>query len=100
MSSDAEVDSFAKIMGLAPGSDEHRKSRDQRAKRERKTQQTEKQRRRRAVRTDQENFRCSPAFKARARSVAKNLGYDSLADMYEDAIEALAKAKGKGGSDA
>lgn len=100
MSGDAEIDDFAKIMGLAPGSDAHRQSRDQRAKRERKTQQTEKQRRRRAVRTDQENFRCSPAFKKRARSVAKGLGYESLADMYEDAVEALAKAKEKGASHA
>ena len=100
MNDDAEIDDFAKIMGLAPGAGEHRQARDRRAKRERKTQQTEKQRRRRAVRTDQENFRCSPTFKARARFVAKSLGYESLADMYEDAIEALANAKGRGANDA
>ena len=52
MNDDAEIDDFAKIMGLRPGP----ASSDRRADRARsaneRTQQTEKQRRRRAVRTD------------------------------------------------
>ena len=70
-----------------------RPARETRARKERRTQLTEKQRRRRAVRTTQLNFRCSPEFKERTTRLARQLD-QSIADVMEMAIEELARAKG------
>ena len=87
-----EIDSFA-AMFAGPPSAARRGLREERARKERRTQLTEGQRRRVAVRTTQLNFRCSPAFKEAAFRVARHLDC-SIADMMEIALEELARARG------
>ena len=47
---------------------------------------TEKQRKRGATRTDQINFRCSPAFRAQVAELSKQLDI-SIADLMERALD-------------
>ena len=61
---------------------------------------TEKQRERSssAVRTEQINFRCSAAFKAKAKAMQKHKGENrSIADVLEQALDMLAKHEGYNG---
>jgi hypothetical protein len=94
MSDSEQVDSFAALFRDPPG-DQQREARKARIKAERRAQLSEKQRRRggHAVRTTQINFRCSPAFRELAGGMAKHLEC-SIADVMEEALEALARAKG------
>lgn len=84
-----DIDAFAALFSGAPGPAQ-RNAREERARRERRTQMTEKQRQRqrRAVRTAQMNFRCSPAFLADAKAMAQEREC-SIADLMELALEAL-----------
>ncbi len=91
-----EIDSFASMFDGPPG-EKQRAARAARVKAERRTQLTEKQRKRNAVRTSQINFRCSPAFRELAAGMAKHLDC-SIADVMDEALEMLAKAKGYGGA--
>jgi hypothetical protein len=93
-----DIESFSDMFPTPPGMAQ-RDAREKRALKERRTQQTDKQRRRKAVRTTQINFRCSPAFKDRAAVMAKDLDC-GIADLMEMALEELTRAKGiKGGAD-
>jgi len=69
-----------------------RKRLEARKEAERKTQLSEKQRRRKAVRTTQINFRCTPAFRELSAALAKHLDC-SVADLIEEAVVAHAKRK-------
>jgi hypothetical protein len=91
-----EVDSFASMFDGPPGA-KQRASREARKKAEKRTQLSEKQRKRGAVRTDQINFRCSPAFHQLAAGMAKHLDC-SIADVMDEALQMLAKARGYGGA--
>ena len=82
-----DIDSFAAMFPGPPGED-RRAVREVRAQKERRTQLTEKQRRRKAVRTTQLNFRCSPEFKERTTRMARRLNM-SIADVMEAAIAEL-----------
>jgi len=90
------VDSFAAMFDEPPGATQ-RASRESRKKAERRTQLTEKQRKRGAVRTDQIGYRCTPEFHQLALGMAKHLDC-SIADVMEEALQMLAKAKGYGGA--
>ena len=71
-----------------------------RMKAERRAAMTEKQLSRGGrARSVQMNFRCTPAFKALATGLANHLNV-SVADIIEEAVEALAKRKGYGGPSA
>lgn len=85
-----DIDSFVAMFPAPPGK-EQRARREARARKERRTQLTEKQRRRRAVRTTQLNFRCSPEFKERTTRLARQLNM-SIADLMEAAIAELETA--------
>ena len=70
-----------------------------RAKAERRSTMTAKERARGGKgrsRSLQMNFRCSPAFKALAAGLAKDMGV-SVADVLEEAVHGLAKKKGYAG---
>jgi hypothetical protein len=69
-----------------------RKRLEARKEAERKTQLSEKQRRRKAVRTTQINFRCTPAFRELSAALAKHLDC-SVADLIEEAVVTHAKRK-------
>ena len=86
---------FASMFSEAPG-DAQRQAREDRKKKERRTQLTKKQRKRGAIRTTQINFRCSPAFRDDANTMAKALGI-SVADLMEQALDLLKEAKGLDG---
>lgn len=80
---------------------------DVRMQAERRAAMTDRQRSRRGrARSLQMNFRCTPAFKKLAAGLTEHLGEKadkdvSLADMFEEAVELLAKHKGyKGAADA
>jgi predicted HicB family RNase H-like nuclease len=88
-----EIDTFAAMFPAPPGNPVQLQAREVRQRREKRAQMTERQRKRQAVRTAQLNFRCSPAFKARAAAMAGQLEC-SLADLFELALDALAHAKG------
>lgn len=89
-----EVDSFAAMFGGPPG-ERQRVAREERAKKERRTQLTAKQRKRGGVRTKQINFRCSPEFLELVKGLQQHLGGDaSIADVLEEAANLLADAKG------
>jgi len=92
-----EVDSFASMFGGPPG-EKQRAARTARKKAEKRTQLTEKQRKRggNAARPDQINFRCSPAFRDLVAGMTKHLDC-SIADVMDEALQMLAKAKGYGG---
>ncbi len=60
-----------------------------------RSQLTDKQRNRGGVRTENINFRCSQDFKAKLAGMQEHLeGKPSYADILEDALDMLAKAKG------
>ena len=86
-----ETDSFESMFKGPPGAN-RRQSRDTRAQKERRTQFTEKQRRRKAVRTTQINFRCSPAFRDLAKVLSEKLDC-SIADVMDEALQMLAQKK-------
>ena len=90
-----EVDNWLEhFRDLKPST--RRKEREARAKQERRAQLTEKQRERGiAVRTEQINFRCSAAFKAKTHAMKTHKGADrSIADVLEQALNLLAKHEG------
>ena len=93
----AEVEAFTAMFSGPPG-EAQREARDNRALRERRAQMSEKQRQRqrKAIRTAQINFRCSPAFLSEAKAMAQEKEC-SIADLMEQALEAL---KRQGRSDA
>lgn len=86
---DDKVDSFEAMFRDPPTA--RRADREVRAKKERRTQLTDKQRARAAVRTTQLCFRCSPEFKARVALAQSRLQRRSVADVLEDAMDALEK---------
>jgi hypothetical protein len=90
-----EVDDWTAFFKDRKPSD-RRGEREARAKQERRTQLTEKQRERSgAIRTEQINFRCSAAFKAKVNAMKKHKGADrSIADVLEQALDLLAKSEG------
>jgi len=90
-----DVDSFASMFS-GPPAEEQRIARQERTRKEKRTQLTDKQRKRGAVRTAQINFRCSPAFRELASGMAKYLDC-SIADVMEQALEMLANAREYGG---
>lgn len=87
-----EVDDFARMF-LGPPGQAQREARQQRAKKERRTQLTPKQRKRGGVRTTQVNYRCTPAHQQLSKDVAKAMGC-SVADVMEEALLILAAQKG------
>ena len=90
------IDRFANVFGSEPA-EKQKAARDERVRKERRTQLTEKQRRRGAVRTTQLNFRCAPEFKQLVHDVSQFLDC-SIADTMEAALALLVKSKGfKGG---
>ena len=91
-SSDEAIDSFESMFSGPPAS--RRQAREARVQKERRTQLTEKQRGRSGVRTAQINFRCSPEYKARLHAIQEHLDGMAIADIQEEALELLAKAKG------
>jgi len=86
-----DVSSFDVMFPEPPAS--RRTAREARAKKERRTQLTNKQRNRGAVRTEQICFRCSPGFKARLHVMRDHMDA-SIADVLEDALMLLERAKG------
>jgi hypothetical protein len=84
------------MFGEPPG-EKQRASRQERAKKERRTQLTAKQRKRGGVRTTQINFRCSPEFRELVSGLASQLNC-SIADVLEEAANMLADAKGHEGT--
>ncbi len=91
-STEEKVDSFAAMFEGPPVS--RRQAREVRIQKERRTQLTEKQRGRSAVRTAQINYRCSPEYKARLHGLQEFMGGAAIADIQEEALELLIKAKG------
>lgn len=90
------IDRFADVFGNERP-EKQKAARDERVRKERRTQLTEKQRRRGAVRTAQLNFRCSPEFKQLVTELSQFLDL-GVADTMEAAVALLVKAKGfKGG---
>ena len=94
--SESDIDSFASMFKAGPGGEPRRKAMEARAKAERRAQLSEKQLRRRAVRTEQINFRCSPEFRQKVKAVAAELGW-SIADVLEAALDDFAEAKARKG---
>lgn len=95
MNTDDAGDFKSMFKELMPG-DRQRQAREDRKKREKRSQLTAKQRRRSAVRTAQVNFRCSPALRDQLNHMAKALDI-SVADLLEDAIGRFAEAEGFNG---
>ncbi len=83
-----EVESFLNMFATLSQSDRT----ERRIKAEKRSALTDKQRKRGAVRTAQINYRCSPAYKALASDLAKHCNV-SIADVMEEALAMLAKAK-------
>ena len=90
MDESEEIDDFAAMFSAGFGSTQEKI--EVRAKKERRSNLSERQRSRGAIRTAQLNFRCSPEFKARTAALSAHLDC-SVADMFEMAVEALAKAR-------
>lgn len=90
MSDEEAVQSFASLFAAGFGVQPDRVEKRMRA--EKRSALTEKQRKRGAIRTAQLNFRCSPAFKELAAGMAKHSD-TSIADVMEEALAMLAKAK-------
>lgn len=90
-----ENESFAKMFAAAGFADKSNRV-EARLKKEKRSSMTAKQRHRGATRTAQINFRCTPEFKALAAGLAKHCDA-SVADVMEEALAALARAKGFGG---
>ena len=87
-----EIDSFVSMFSGPPG-DKQRETRKVRMRKERRTQLTEKQRQRTATRTQQINFRCSPAFREQVAELSKQLDM-SIADLMQRALDLLAREQG------
>ena len=87
-----DVESFADMF-VDPPAECRKKALRARVDRERRAQMTDKQRKRGARRTQQINFRCSPAFRELAAGLAKHCEC-SIADVMEEALAKLADAKG------
>ena len=90
------VDSFASLFTTGYAQQPDRIV--QRKKAEKRAGLSDRQRKRGAVRTAQINFRCSPEFKNLAVGLAKHSDA-SIADIMEEALTALAKAKKFKGSE-
>lgn len=78
---DDGIDSFASMFEGAPGQGQ-RVKRETRARKERRSQMTAAQLRRKALRTEQVNFRCTKAFKKHLSALAKQRDL-SIADLME-----------------
>ncbi len=85
-----EVESFASMFAAGFGVQPERI--EKRMKAEKRSALTDKQRKRGAVRTAQINYRCSPVYRALASDLAKHCNV-SIADLMEEALAMLAKAK-------
>ena len=85
-----EVESFASMFAAGFGAKPDRIER--RMKAEKRSALTDKQRKRGAVRTAQINYRCTPAYKGLASELAKHCDA-SIADVMEEALALIAKAK-------
>lgn len=90
MREDEAVDSFASMFQAGFAAEPERIVKRQRA--ERRSSLTPKQRKRGAARTAQINYRCTPAYKQLASDLAKRCDA-SIADVMEEALALLAKAK-------
>jgi len=90
MREDEAVDSFASMFQTGYAAEPERIEKRQRA--ERRSSLTPKQRKRGATRTAQINYRCTPAYKQLASDLAKHCDA-SIADVMEEALALLAKAK-------
>lgn len=89
------TDDFTGFTAQFKGLPLNTRRRKERAQRERRASLTEKQRHpggKRAVRTTQMNFRCSPDFKELTKTLAAQLDC-SVADLLEDAVKLLAQKK-------
>lgn len=87
-----EVDSFATMFTEPPGK-AAREAREQRAKKERRTQLTDKQRKRGGKRTRDISFRCSQEFIDLVHTLKTQLDC-SIADVLEEAAHMYAESKG------
>jgi hypothetical protein len=90
MRDDEAVESFASMFRAGFAAEPERIEKRQRA--ERRSNMSEKQRKRGATRTTQINYRCTPAYKGLATALAKHCDA-SIADVMEEALALLAKAK-------
>jgi hypothetical protein len=90
MREDEAVESFASMFQTGYATEPERIEKRQRA--ERRSSLTPKQRKRGATRTAQINYRCTPAYKQLASDLAKHCDA-SIADVMEEALALLAKAK-------
>ena len=90
MREDEAVDNFASMFQAGFAAEPERVEKRQRS--ERRSSLTAKQRKRGAVRTAQINYRCTPAYKQLASGLSKHCDA-SIADVMEEALALLAKAK-------
>ncbi|HET6388228.1 hypothetical protein [Hyphomicrobium sp.] len=90
MRDDEAVDSFASMFQAGFAAEPERITARRRA--ERRSSLTPKQRKRGAIRTAQINYRCTPAYKQLASGLARHF-HVSIADVMEEALDLLAKAK-------
>lgn len=101
MSIEDEADFASLFQASRPASRDRTKLR---VEGERRSAMTDKQRSRGgSARSDQMNFRCTPAFKAFASGLAKHMTTAggkpvSIADIFEEAVATLAKKKGYKGA--
>ena len=91
MREDEAVDSFASMFQAGFAAEPERIEK-RLSVRERRSSMTAKQRKRGAVRTAQINYRCTPAYKQLASGLSKHCDA-SIADVMEEALTHLAKAK-------
>ena len=89
---DEAADDFTRMFAAPPGAAQ-KEQRADRIDKERRAQRTENQRKRRARRTKQINFRCTPEFMATLTEIGAQLD-ESYADVLEEAL-ALLVAKRK-----
>lgn len=86
-----EVDSFENM--FPEGLGKAREAREQRAKKEKRTQLTDKQRKRGGKRTRDISFRCSPEFIELVHALKTHFDC-SIADVLQEAAELYAESKG------
>lgn len=90
MREDDTIDSFTSMFQAGFAAEPERIEKRQRA--ERRSSLTPKQRKRGATRTTQINYRCTPAYRQLASGLAEHCDC-SIADVMEEALAMLAKAK-------